>query len=64
VLAENINLMSVELKKKIEDEKRAEKTKNELITNVSHDLKTPLTTIIGYLSLLTEKKYDHQDSMD
>ncbi|HHY28289.1 MAG TPA: HAMP domain-containing protein, partial [Desulfitobacterium dehalogenans] len=64
VLAQNINYMSAELKSKIEDEKRAEKTKNELITNVSHDLKTPLTTIIGYLSLLNDKKYETQDHLD
>ncbi|WP_019849990.1 cell wall metabolism sensor histidine kinase WalK [Desulfitobacterium sp. PCE1] len=64
VLAQNINYMSAQLKSKIEDEKRAEKTKNELITNVSHDLKTPLTTIIGYLSLLNDKKYETQDHLD
>lgn len=60
VLAENINQMSLELQRKIEDERRAEQTKNELITNVSHDLKTPLTIIIGYLTLLKDKKYDSE----
>lgn len=64
ILAKNINRMSVELKNKIEDERRAEKTKNELITNVSHDLKTPLTTIIGYLTLVKDKKYDSEKHMD
>ena len=34
------------------DEKNMENNKNELITNISHDLKTPLTSIIGYLELL------------
>lgn len=58
ILAKNINKMSIELKNKIEDERRAEKTKSELITNVSHDLKTPLTTIIGYLTLVKDKNYD------
>lgn len=60
-LAQNINHMSEQLLHKIEDERRAERTKNELITNVSHDLKTPLTTIIGYLTLLHDKKYESQD---
>lgn len=60
-LAQNINHMSEQLINKIEDERRAERTKNELITNVSHDLKTPLTTIIGYLTLLNDKKYESQD---
>lgn len=64
ILAKNINKMSVELKNKIEDERRAEQTKNELITNVSHDLKTPLTTIIGYLTLVKDKKYDGEKNME
>ncbi|MEG0593241.1 MAG: HAMP domain-containing sensor histidine kinase [Coprobacillus sp.] len=33
-------------------ERNAEKQKNDLITNVAHDLRTPLTTIIGYLELI------------
>ena len=32
----------------IEKERKLEKQKNELITNVSHDLRTPLTSIMGY----------------
>lgn len=63
ILAKNINKMSAELKNKIEDERRAEKTKSELITNVSHDLKTPLTTIIGYLTLVKDKNYDEEKTM-
>jgi signal transduction histidine kinase len=57
VFADKINLMATELKETIEDEKRAEATKNELITNVSHDLRTPLTSIKGYLELIKSKKY-------
>lgn len=64
ILAKNINKMSVELKNKIEDERRSEQTKNELITNVSHDLKTPLTTIIGYLTLVKDKSYDNENNMN
>ena len=36
----------------INEEKEIEKSKDELITNVSHDIRTPLTSIIGYLGLL------------
>ncbi len=41
----------------MEEERRIEQTKDELITNVSHDIRTPLTSIIGYLGLVTEKRY-------
>lgn len=59
-LCESINNMSVELGKKIENEKEIEKNKNELITNISHDLKTPLTSIVGYLELLNNDKIDEE----
>lgn len=39
------------------DEDKIERSKNEMITNVSHDLRTPLTSIIGYLGLV-ENDYD------
>lgn len=57
-LADNINSMAGELKSRIEEERRAERTKNELITNISHDLRTPLTSIMGYLKLISDKKYE------
>ncbi|MCD7840398.1 MAG: sensor histidine kinase, partial [Erysipelotrichaceae bacterium] len=37
-------------------ERNAEKQKNDLITNVAHDLRTPLTTIVGYLELIKNKE--------
>lgn len=63
LLADNINYMAKELKEKIEKERKAEKTKNELITNVSHDLRTPLTSIMGYLGLIKDKKYENEDQL-
>lgn len=51
-MAEKINTMVDEINALMEKERYAEKTKNELITNVAHDLRTPLTSIIGYLELL------------
>ncbi|WP_032122844.1 HAMP domain-containing sensor histidine kinase [Clostridium amazonitimonense] len=62
-LAKNINYMERELKNKIEETTKAENTKSELITNVSHDLKTPLTSIMGYLGLLKDGKYEDEDQM-
>ena len=55
-MAANLNKMSEDLRKLIEKEREAERTKNELITNVAHDLRTPLTSIIGYLELLAGQK--------
>jgi len=63
-LAESINRMTVELEQTLEEERRAEATKNELITNVSHDLRTPLTLIMGYLRLLKDKNYESETQAD
>ncbi|MCC5912205.1 MAG: HAMP domain-containing histidine kinase [Clostridiaceae bacterium] len=53
-LAKSINIMSSRLKENHEEEKKIEQVKNDLIVAVSHDLKTPLTSIIGYLELLNQ----------
>jgi len=60
-LARNINRMTEELQENIERERRAERTKAELITNVSHDLRTPLTSVIGYLRLLRDNAGSEQE---
>ncbi|WP_423738995.1 sensor histidine kinase [Clostridium gallinarum] len=56
-LADNINNISTQLKEIMIEERKAQKTKNDLITNVSHDLRTPLTSIIGYLEFIDSDKY-------
>ncbi len=56
-LAENINNISSQLKAITVEERRAQQTKNDLITNVSHDLRTPLTSIMGYLEIIDTDKY-------
>ncbi|WP_052488024.1 sensor histidine kinase [Gordoniibacillus kamchatkensis] len=63
-LATHINLMAYELQHTIEEERRAERTKSELITNVSHDLRTPLTLIMGYLRLLKDKNYESPEQAE
>jgi signal transduction histidine kinase len=57
-LGENIMQMAARLKQWMAEEKEAERSKNELITGVSHDLRTPLTSILGYLELI-EKDGNH-----
>lgn len=51
-IAYNINNMKTGYKKSVEQQLKSERLKAELITNVSHDLKTPLTSIINYIELL------------
>jgi len=51
-LAENINLIKAGYKQTLENGVHNEKLKTELISNVSHDLKTPLTSIINYVNIL------------
>lgn len=58
-MAANLNRMVEEIRELMDKERESERTKNELITNIAHDLRTPLTSIIGYLELLS--KTEHMD---
>ena len=53
-MAANLSRMEEDIRELMDKERESERTKNELITNVAHDLRTPLTSIIGYLELLSE----------
>lgn len=57
--AEYLNNINDGVNKAVEERLRSESLKTELITNVSHDLKTPLTSIVNYIDLL--KKTDVKD---
>ncbi|WP_308635979.1 sensor histidine kinase [Paenibacillus silvisoli] len=57
VMAEHINVMASRLKQSIDEERDAVKAKNDLITGVSHDLRTPLTSIIGFLEYIETDRY-------
>ncbi len=63
-LSQSINRMSSKLKEQIENERLIEKNKNELITNVSHDLRTPLTSINGYIELLKDNGFKDKKKFD
>ena len=47
----------------IAEERRIEQSKDELITNVSHDIRTPLTSIIGYLGLIEDQQYHSKEDL-
>lgn len=55
-LASDINAITEGLHKAVENELKSERLKTELITNVSHDIRTPLTSIITYVDLLKNEK--------
>ncbi|QAA30638.1 HAMP domain-containing sensor histidine kinase [Clostridium manihotivorum] len=63
-LANNINNMKAGLKNSIENEVKSDRLKTELITNVSHDLKTPLTSIINYVDLLKKDDISPEEMRD
>lgn len=56
----NLNNINDGVKTTMERAIKNERLKSELITNVSHDLKTPLTSIISYVNLLKELKLDNK----
>ena len=56
----NINNINTGLKAVMEEQLKSERLKTELITNVSHDLKTPLTSIISYVDLLQAMNLDNE----
>ncbi|WP_187385776.1 vancomycin resistance histidine kinase VanS [Gorillibacterium timonense] len=53
-MAAKLNKIKSMLEKRDRDAKEAEQRKNDLVVYLAHDIKTPLTSIIGYLSLLDE----------
>ena len=55
-LANDINNIGQGLENSIEERIKSERMKSELITNVSHDLKTPLTSIINYVELIKKEE--------
>lgn len=63
-LAHDINNIKEGLRSSIKNEMKSERMKSELITNVSHDLKTPLTSIINYIDLLKREKLEPETAMD
>ncbi len=63
-LSHNINNIKSGLKNSLSNEMKSERMKSELITNVSHDLKTPLTSIINYVDLLKNEDLTSEERKD
>lgn len=59
----SVNALVDSVVQSMDDERKIEKSKDELITNVSHDLRTPLTSIIGYLGLIEDKQYRSEEDI-
>ena len=52
---ENLNNLRQGIQHAVEEQMKSERMKTELITNVSHDIKTPLTSIVSYVDLLKKE---------
>ena len=63
-MGESLNSLGDGLSKAVESSLRDERTKAELITNVSHDIKTPLTSIINYVDLLKKEDIDNEKARE
>lgn len=59
----SVNTLVDTITQAMQEERASEKSKDELITNVSHDLRTPLTSIIGYLGLIEDHQYQSEEDI-
>jgi|GEM_PF-3344455 signal transduction histidine kinase len=60
-LASNINQMVDTLRIKFDEEKKNIESRASIITNLSHDLMTPISTIMGYITLLQDQKHTNRE---
>ena len=58
---DDLNAVSVGMSRAVNERMKSERFKTELITNVSHDLKTPLTSIVNYVDLLQREHTPEQE---
>ena len=57
---ENLNSISLGMTRAVDERLKSERLKTELITNVSHDIKTPLTSIINYVDLISKEDCENE----
>ena len=58
--AENLNNIGLGMSRAVEARMKSERMKTDLITNVSHDIKTPLTSIVNYVDLLQKEELGNE----
>ncbi len=63
-LADDVDNLRDTMLQRLESEKEAWNTNSELITSMSHDIRTPLTTLIGYLDILDSGDYRSQEELE
>jgi signal transduction histidine kinase len=59
-VVDSVNALVDSVINSMEEERALKQSKDDLITNVSHDLRTPLTSIIGYLRLIEDRQYQNE----
>ncbi len=64
MLADGVNVMRDSIIQKHQSEKDAWEANNQLITSMSHDIRTPLTSMIGYLDIIEGRKYESQEDLE
>lgn len=62
--AENLNHIREGISAAVEEQMKSERFRSELITNVSHDIKTPLTSIINYVDFLKKEEIDNEQAKE
>lgn len=63
ILSDNLSVKNKSIDKAVAEAIKNEQMKTQLITNVSHDLKTPLTSLINYSDLLSKCELDNEDAV-
>ena len=64
IISLNLNKMAYQLERIIEETEKNEKSKNAIVTSLAHDLRTPLTSINGYLDLLVNNQNLPEETKD
>lgn len=63
-MARNLNRTTGEINRILDKERNEEKSRKEFITSIAHDLRTPLTSVIGYLQLVMSKADESRNSKE